>query len=142
VTVLPDPPPTLPAEPRAFYEALRALLAALDPADLDRGAAEVDFGDSGVGVTLPHVREPAWTVAAQVSRRAAVVFAGPASAHFDERTPDWTRAAAAHVGEILRGEHEVEITHGPWRRRTTERVRIDFGVPPRRAATAEGPGRA
>jgi hypothetical protein len=78
--VLPDPPDSLPEAPRAFYDALRAGGA---PA-----AEEVDFGDSGVGVTFPD------GVGAQVSRRAAVVFAGDHVAHFDERSDGWEHAAA------------------------------------------------
>jgi hypothetical protein len=85
--VLPDPPANLPAEPRAFYSALR-----------DGGAPaalEVDFGDSGIGVTF------AGGVGAQVSRRAAVTFAGDEAAHFDESSPGWEQAAAAWVLDHL-----------------------------------------
>lgn len=79
--MLPDPPPDLPEAPRAFYEALRAEVAA---------AEEIDFGDAGVGVTIGDGS------GAQVSRRAAVVFsAAGETAHFDERTPGWAQAAAA-----------------------------------------------
>jgi hypothetical protein len=78
--VLPDPPDSLPEAPRAFYEALRAGGAP--------DAIEVDFGDSGVGVTF------AGALGAQVSLRAAVVFAGNDVAHFDERSDGWERAAA------------------------------------------------
>jgi hypothetical protein len=81
--VLPDPPENLPAAPRAFYAALR-----------DGGAPaaeEVDFGDSGIGVTF------AGGVGAQVSRRAAVTFAGGDAAHFDDGTPGWEHAAAGWV---------------------------------------------
>jgi hypothetical protein len=81
--VLPDPPPELPAAPRAFYAALCDAGAP--------GAEEVDFGDSGIGVTF------AGGVGAQVSRRAAVAFAGDEAAHFDDGTPGWERAAAAWV---------------------------------------------
>jgi hypothetical protein len=97
VTVLPDPPPSLPPEPRAFYETLRAELAGTIL------VAEVDFGDAGVGVSFPHVDDPGATVGAQVSRRAAVVFAGAAAEHFDERSPGWTDAAAAAVVRGLAG---------------------------------------
>ena len=81
--MLPEPPDDLPAAPRAFYAALR-----------DGGAPpalEVDFGDSGIGVTF------ADGVGAQVSRRAAVTFAGNEAQHFDESTPGWETAAAAWV---------------------------------------------
>ena len=81
--MLPDPPAELPAAPRAFYAALREGGA---PA-----ALEVDFGDSGIGVTF------AGGVGAQVSRRAAVTFDGDEAAHFDESTPGWEAAAAAWV---------------------------------------------
>ena len=125
---LPDPPANLPDAPRAFYLELRELLADLRPADVDAATMEVDFGDAGVAVTLPHARVPEWTVAVQVSRRAAVVFAGPASEHFDERRPGWTGAAVAYMGEVLRGEREVEVRGGFLGRRAVERVRIDFGA--------------
>ena len=85
--MLPDPPATLPDEPRAFYEAVRATVAA--------PALEVDFGDGGVGLTFPD------GVGAQVSRRAAVVFAGADAHHFDERTPGWTDAAAAALARAI-----------------------------------------
>lgn len=126
--LLPDPPANLPEAPRAFYLGLRELLVDLRPADIDAAAVEVDFGDAGVAVTLPHARVPEWTLAAQVSRRAAVVFAGPASEHFDERGADWTGAAVAYVGEVLRGEREVEVRGGFPGRRKIERLRIDFGA--------------
>jgi hypothetical protein len=80
--VLPAAPDNLPAAPRAFYAALQA--AAVD-------AEEVDFGDSGIGVTF------AGGVGAQVSRRAAVAFSAKETAHFDERTDGWAEAAAAWV---------------------------------------------
>ncbi len=89
LSVLPDPPAQLPPEPRAFYEALRATGVA--------GATEVDFGDAGIGLTFPGA------VGAQVSRRAAIVFAGNAVEHFDERTPDWTAAAAASLARAVGG---------------------------------------
>ncbi len=128
---LPDPPPTLPPGPRAFYEELRELLAVLRPTDVDRAQVEVDFGDAGVAITLPHAREPEWTLAAQVSRRAAIVFAGPATAHFDDRRADWTSAAVAYAGAVLRGEVEVMVarrarTRAFWRAPPRECVRIDF----------------
>ncbi len=92
MALLPDPPDSLPEAPRAFYVALREAVG-------DRAIeAEVDFGDSGLGLTFP---TPEQTVAAQVSRRAAVVFAGPEVEHFDERTPGWTDAAAAAVARAL-----------------------------------------
>jgi hypothetical protein len=81
--VLPDPPANLPEAPRAFYAALREGGA---PA-----AEEVDFGDSGIGITF------AGGVGAQVSRRAAVVFDGNEAAHFDDGAAGWETAAAAWV---------------------------------------------
>lgn len=129
--MLPDPPPTLPAAPRAFYDELRDLLVALSPPDLDRANVEVDFGDAGVAVTLPHAREPEWTLAAQVSLRAAVVFAGPDSAHFDDRDPGWTGAAVAFIATVLRGEREVPVAgrgRAFWRARRTETLCISFGA--------------
>ena len=81
--MLPDPPPDLPAGPRAFYAALRDGGA---PAPL-----EVDFGDSGIGVSF------AGGVGAQVSRRAAVAFAGDEAAPFDESSPGWEAEAATWV---------------------------------------------
>lgn len=64
---------------------------------MDADALEVDFGDAGIGLAFPD------GVGAQVSRRAAVVFAGAEARHFDERTPDWTGAAAAALAAALRG---------------------------------------
>ncbi len=132
MTLLPDPPPSLPPGPRAFYDELRELLVAQHPPDLDRAGVEVDFGDAGVAVTLPHAREPGWTLAAQVSLRAAVVVAGPASAHFDDRTPDWTSAAVGYMAGVLRGERELAVlSHRGiafWRAPVSEVVRIDFGA--------------
>lgn len=104
------------------------MLIGLAPADLDSANVEVDFGDAGVAVTLPHAREPDWTLAAQVSRRAAVVFAGPDSAHFDDRDPGWTCAAVAFMAAVLRGEREVAIRGGRLGRRPAERLRISFGA--------------
>lgn len=78
--MLPAAPDTLPDAPRAFYDALREGGAP--------EAVEVDFGDSGVGVTFPGA------VGGQASRRAAVVFAGDEVEHFDERSAGWERAAA------------------------------------------------
>jgi hypothetical protein len=85
--VLPEPPPELPAAPRAFYAALREGGAP--------DALEVDFGDSGIGVTF------AGGVGAQVSRRAAVAFDGNEAAHFDESSPGWEMLAASWVLERL-----------------------------------------
>lgn len=85
--MLPDPPPGLPDAPRAFYDALRA--GGPPP------ALEVDFGDSGIGVTFPG------GIGAQVSRRAAVVFAGDEAAHFAD--PGFPEAAAAWLSDHLRG---------------------------------------
>lgn len=77
--VLPEPPSTLPAAPRAFYDAVRAHVTE---------AEEVDFGDSGIGLVI------GGGAGAQVSRRAAVVFTADATEHFDERTAGWETAAA------------------------------------------------
>src|SRR4051794_34679410 len=148
MVVLPDPPPTLPPAPRAFYDELRAVVAELRPADIDAGRAEVDFGDGGVAVTLPHVREEDWTVAAQVSRAAAIVFAGPLTRHFDASAgPDWTSAAVRFAARALAGELEVPVAYrgdelvrvgdervwGPgalafWRPLRLDVVRMDFGA--------------
>lgn len=84
---LPDPPSSLPPEPRAFYEALRAAGA---PA-----ALEVDFGDAGIGLSF------AGGVGAQCSRRAAIVFGADDVEHFDEREPGWTGAAATALLRVL-----------------------------------------
>jgi hypothetical protein len=146
--VLPEPPPTLPSAPRAFYDGVRTVVRELQPADVDAGRVEVDFGDSGVAVTLPHVREPEWVLAAQVSRRAAVVFAGPMTEHFGEVPgEDWTRPAVELVRRVLAGDVSVplvlrgdtvvrvggERVWGPgalavWRPARTDVVRLDFGA--------------
>lgn len=86
--MLPAPPESLPPEPSAFYAALRAAVPAVT-------ADEVDFGDAGIGLSF------SGGVGAQVSRRAAVVFAPDAVEHFDERTPGWTDAAAAALARAL-----------------------------------------
>jgi hypothetical protein len=139
---LPEPPPDLPAAPRAFYEGLRAVVDEVAPSRVDWPAAELDFGDGGVAITLPHVEEPDWTLAAQVSRAAAVVFAGPLTAHF---APEESAAAVDLLARGLRGELEVEVAYrgdelvrvgadrvwglhalAVWRPERTETVRIDF----------------
>jgi hypothetical protein len=147
MVVLPDPPPALPPAPRAFYDGVRAVVDALQPAEVDAERMEVDFGDGGVAVTFPHAHEPEWVLAAQVSRRAAVVFAGPVTEHFsDAPGADWTRPAVELVARVLRGEVEVPIVlrgdtvvrvgdervWSPgalalWRPTRTEVVRMDFG---------------
>jgi hypothetical protein len=147
MVVLPDPPPDLPEAPWAFYEELRAVVADLAPPAIDEAAVEVDFG-RGLAVTLPHRDEPDWTLAAQVSPRAAVVFAGPVTRHFTAADgPAWTSAAVALLAAALRGELEVEVAYrgdelvrvddepvwGPaslavWKPVRTERVRVDFGA--------------
>jgi hypothetical protein len=124
--VLPPPPDELTGAPRQFYDALRAAVDRADPADVDRAGVETDFGDAGVAVTLPHAHEPGWTLTVQCSRRAAVVFAGPTSTHFDERQADWVDAAVAFMAALLRGEQELELAGG--RRRAAETLRIDFGA--------------
>lgn len=145
---LPEPPPSLPEAPLAFYARLRAAVARTRPALVDAAAVEVDFGDGGVAVTLPHAAEPAWTLAAQVSRRAAVVFAGPLTAHFDASAGgDWTAPAAALLERALSGGLEVEVAYrgddvvrvggervwslgalARWRPARMETVRLDFGA--------------
>ena len=87
--MLPDPPSSLPPEPRAFYDALRS--------QSGEPALEVDFGDAGIGLTF------AGGIGAQVSRRAAVVFSGSGVQHFDEREPGWTDAAARALAAALGG---------------------------------------
>ena len=62
---------------------------------MDEGA-EVDFGDSGIGVTFATARS-----ARRCRARAAVVFARPRREHFDERTDGWAEAAAARVVSAL-----------------------------------------
>jgi hypothetical protein len=148
--VLPDPPDSLPPAPRAFYDGIRTVVAELRPADLDAERVEVDFGDGGVAITFPHAREPEWTLAAQVSRRAAVVFAGPITEHFDDAPgEDWTAPAVDLVARILRGEVEVPVVlrgdtivrvgaervWSPgalalWRPARVELIRMDFGARP------------
>lgn len=148
MVVLPDPPPDLPPAPRAFYDRLRAAWIELRPADVDPEGLEVDFGDGGVGVTVPHAREPDWVLGVQVSRRAAVVFAGPMTEHFSDAVgADWTGPVADLVVRVLRGEVDVplvlrghtvvrvggERVWSPgalalWRPARTERLRMDFGA--------------
>jgi hypothetical protein len=147
VLVLPDPPPTLPPAPRAFYDGVRAVVEELQPTAIDTELAEIDFGDGGVAVTLPHAHEAEWVLAAQVSRRAAVVFAGPVTEHFsDAPGEDWTRPAVELFARVLRGEVEVPVVlrggtvvrvgderiWSPgalalWRPTRTEVIRMDFG---------------
>jgi hypothetical protein len=139
---LPDPPQDLPEAPRAFYEALRVVLDREAPEAVDWAAAELDFGDGGVAITLPHLTEPDWTLAAQVSRAAAVVFAGPLTEHFG---PEDTDAAVGLLARALRGDLEVAVTYrgghvvrvggkavwgiatlARWRPERVETVRPDF----------------
>jgi hypothetical protein len=146
--LLPDPPGSLPPAPRAFYTGVQAALAWLRPSEMDAAGIEVDFGDGGVAVTLPHASEPEWVIAAQVSRRAAVVFAGPLTEHFtDAGGDDWTRPAVELVERALRGQLEVPVvTRGRsvvrvgdarvwsagalafWRPLRSEVVRMGFGA--------------
>jgi hypothetical protein len=148
MVVLPDPPDTLPPAPRAFYDGVRTVVADLRPADIDPERMEIDFGDGGVAVTFPHVREPEWVLAAQVSRRAAVVFAGPVTEHFsDAPGADWTRPAVELLARVLRGELDVPVVlrgeaivrvgdervWSPgalafWRPTRVEHIRMDFGA--------------
>ena len=139
---LPAPPPGLPAGPCGFYEELRTVVDTARPARIDWDRVEVDFGDGGVAVTLPHDTEPDWTLAAQVSRAAAVVFAGPLTAHFGPEEPE---AAVELLARGLRGELEVDVAYrgdelvrvgadriwglhalALWRPERTETVHIDF----------------
>src|SRR6478752_4901105 len=120
MVVMPDPPDSLPPAPRAFYDGVRAAVEALRPLAIDAERTEIDFGDGGVSVTFPHLREREWVLAAQVSRRAAVVFAGPVTEHFsDEPGGDWTRPAVELVTRVLRGDVEVPVV---LRGRTVVRV--------------------
>jgi hypothetical protein len=122
--LLPLPPDDLAGAPRAFYTRVRETVAAAEPLAIDWDAVEVDFGDAGVAVSLPHARESDWLLTAQCSRVAAVVFAGPTATHFDHRDEGWTDAAVAFLGAVLRGERELELPHR--RREPVETVRISF----------------
>lgn len=107
--LLPDPSPELPAAPAAFYAALRDRLADLDIVHADAEDDGIDFGDSGIGVTLTHVDDRDWVVGAHVSRRHAVMFVGPAAHHVaDLRDP---AAIAALVVRALCGEVEVALRY-------------------------------
>ena len=155
MVVLPDPPADLVAAPRDFYEALRAAVAELRPTDVDAANAEIDFGDGGVAVTLPHEREQDWTLAAQVGKATGVVFAGPMTRHFGPPDgPDWPAQAAALLAGAMAGDIAVEVSSrgdrvvrvgeervlglaslAVWRPVRTELVRVDFGGrPPEGAA--------
>lgn len=107
--LLPDPPADLPTVPAAFYAALREGVADLDVVYADAEDDGVDFGDSGIGVTLSHVDDRDWVVAAHVSRRHAVVFIGPAAEHMD--APVDPRSVAALMVRALRGEVEVALRY-------------------------------
>lgn len=110
MVVLPDPPDSLPPAPRAFYDGVRAAVTELQPRLIDPDRMEIDFGDGGVAVTFPHLHEPDWGVAAQVSRRAAVVFVGPMHEHFtDAAGGDWTRPAVELLARALAGEVAVRV---------------------------------
>jgi hypothetical protein len=122
--LLPLPPDDLTGAPRAFYEGVREAVAAAEPLAIDWDAVEVDFGDAGVAVSLPHAQEADWLLTAQCSRVAAVVFAGPTATHFDHRDDGWTDAAVAFIGSVLRGERELEVARG--RRQPPATLRIDF----------------
>src|SRR4051812_543321 len=101
---LPEAPADLPELPARFWAALRREVADADVRWAHPGGDGGQFGDAGVGVTLTHVDDPDWVVAAQVSRVHVLVFVGPAAC--EQEDPE---AAAALVARALRGEVEVEL---------------------------------
>jgi hypothetical protein len=113
---LPDPPDSLSAAPREFYDELRRMLAVVQPTQIHPDPSSVKFESEGVVVELVHATRDDWQISATVTERDAIVFTGWAHEHFfpapqgfvDERP--WTTEIVDFIAEILRGEIEVQTT--------------------------------
>ena len=111
-----DPPPNLAAAPRAFYTELREMLRVVRPTDLDASRVSVRVGrDGGLAVTLPHVRNPDWSIVADIGVERGIVSAEHAHEHFDPESESddrpWTTEAVDFIAELLRGEFEIESVY-------------------------------
>jgi hypothetical protein len=115
--VLPGPPPGLGGAPRAFYEELLRMLAAVRPARLDPRQSRATFEGRGVEVLLAHAERDEWIVWASVGERDAIAGAGWAHEHFFAPEPGevngrpWTTEIVDFVAELLRGEIEIRTTY-------------------------------
>jgi hypothetical protein len=124
---LADPPASLAAEVRQFYDELRAMLEHVRPSELDTERAAVNFGVDGLGLELPHVSEADWTIHARVTRHEAVVGVDPMHEHFkwDEAGHRWPSLAVDFIAEILRGEIEIHTEYRGTTLIRTRHFRID-----------------
>lgn len=114
---LPDPPDSFRGSARAFYEALRRMLAQLQPRRLDAEQSTVTFEDETVALELIHRDEDEWVVWADVGPDGAIIqTVFYAHEHFgdeagvDPDDPDWPFDAVDFVGRILSGRVAVEAT--------------------------------
>lgn len=113
---LPDPPETLGAAPRAFYDELRRMLAVVQPTQLDSRRTSVRFDRHGIEIDLVHATRDDATIWATVGDEDAIVATGSAHEHFfapdpgEEEDRRWTTEIVDFIAEILRGEIEVETT--------------------------------
>jgi hypothetical protein len=113
VVVLADRPDGLPDAARAFYDELRRMLAAVQPARLDPERTSVRFDSKGVELELVHADRPDWGIWATVGDRDAIVSTSYAHEHFSpglagERP--WTTEIVDFIAELLHGEVEIETT--------------------------------
>jgi hypothetical protein len=114
--LLPDPPTSLPPAPRAFYEELGRMLAAVQPPRLSSDGSAVRFDGRGLAIDLIHSDRDDWGIWATVGERDAIVATSHAHEHFfapseeiAERRP-WTAEIVDFIAEILRGEVEIVTT--------------------------------
>ena len=120
---LPPAPDDLAGPPRAFYEELSGMLAAVRPGEVDAARSSVAFERERVEVVLAHRSRDDWAVCASADRRAGIVLTGWTHEHFSpasEELRPWTTQMVDFVAELLRGEIEIETT---FRGRTPARVR-------------------
>jgi hypothetical protein len=113
---LPDPPDSLKGAPRVFYDELRQMLEAVQPAQLDAGKTSVAFDKKGLEIELVHSDRDDWGIWATVGEKDAIVGTSYAHEHFApasqgtvEERP-WTTEMVDFVAEVLRGEVEMQTT--------------------------------
>ena len=117
VLALPDPPPALDGAPRAFYDTLREMLAAVRPSRLDTEGSVVRFGQGRVEVGLVHADRDDWRIGATIGPRDGMVVTDATHEHFSPPASDapeerpWTTQMVDFIAELLRGEIEVETTY-------------------------------
>jgi len=124
---LPDPPDTLPANPRLFLETLQTMLEVVKPRALDVDRVRVTFDEDGVDVDLPHASEDEWVICAMVGPDNAIVGTGVAHEHFggDGGGRPWPVVAVDFIAELLRGQIEVERVVRAGKEITARRYLID-----------------